>query len=96
MDGFYRSVIAVNKTIPGPPIIVYAGQTVRIRLHNLLLTEGITIHWHGMHQNGTGYMDGVAYVNQCPILPDQYFDYEFEVSTVEVSSFHYFFYFLRF
>jgi len=82
MDGFYRSVIAVNGTIPAPPIIVYKDQTVRVRVHNKLLTEGITIHWHGMHQKGTGFMDGVAYVTQCPILPDQIFDYEFKVSTI--------------
>ena len=80
MDGFYRSVIAVNKTIPGPPIIVYVGQTLRVLIRNNLLTEAVTIHWHGMHQYGTGFMDGVGYVTQCPILPDQYFQYQFKVS----------------
>ena len=49
MDGFYRAVIAVNKQIPSPPIIVHQGQTIRVKVHNKLLTEGISIHWHGMH-----------------------------------------------
>ena len=48
----YRLVIAVNGLIPGPTLIVHEGQTVEVHVHNNLTTEGISIHWHGMHQRG--------------------------------------------
>ena len=45
----YRMAIAVNGQIPGPTLIVHEGQTVIVHVHNKLTTEGISIHWHGMH-----------------------------------------------
>lgn len=35
----------------------------------------MTQHWHGLFQTGTNEMDGVAWVTQCPIIPDQSFLY---------------------
>lgn len=78
MDGYHRSVIAVNNTIPGPPIIVYEGQRLIIHVRNHLLSESITIHWHGLHQRNTPFMDGVAFITQCPIGPGQKFSYDFK------------------
>ena len=44
------------------------GDTVRVRVHNKLeMSEGTTLHWHGVYQHGTPYMDGVGMVTQCPI-----------------------------
>jgi FtsP/CotA-like multicopper oxidase with cupredoxin domain len=63
----YRMATAVNGQIPGPTIIVHEGQTVVIHVHNNLTSEGISIHWHGMHQRGTPWMDGVGQVTQCQI-----------------------------
>jgi len=77
MDGYMRAVIAVNNSIPGPPIIAYEHQTLIVHVKNHLLSESITIHWHGLHQRGTSYMDGVAYITQCPINPGQKFTYKF-------------------
>jgi FtsP/CotA-like multicopper oxidase with cupredoxin domain len=34
-------------------------------------------HWHGMFQKHTNYADGGAFVNQCPIVPKESFDYIF-------------------
>ena len=65
----YRSAIAVYGQIPGPTLIVHEGQTVVIHVHNNLTTEGISIHWHGMHQKGTPWIDGVGQVTQCQITP---------------------------
>ena len=28
----------------------------------------VTIHWHGISQIGTPYMDGAPYITQCPII----------------------------
>ena len=71
----YRLAVAVNGQIPGPTLIVHEGQTVVIHVHNNLTTEGISIHWHGMHQTGTPWMDGVGQVTQCQIGPSSSFSY---------------------
>ncbi|XP_068745488.1 uncharacterized protein [Montipora capricornis] len=73
----YRLAIAVNGQIPGPTLIVHEGQTVRIHVHNNLTTEGISIHWHGMHQKGSPWMDGVGQVTQCQIGPSSSFTYHY-------------------
>ncbi|KAG6908637.1 hypothetical protein DXG01_003815 [Tephrocybe rancida] len=36
-------------------------------------------HWHGIFQNGTNIADGPAMVTQCPIIPDDFFVYDFNV-----------------
>ena len=71
----YRLAIAVNGQIPGPTLIVHDGQEVEIHVHNNLTSEVISIHWHGMHQKGTPWMDGVGQVTQCPIGPQTSFTY---------------------
>ncbi|XP_055883275.1 uncharacterized protein LOC106072733 isoform X3 [Biomphalaria glabrata] len=78
-DGFenQRLVITVNKTIPGPSIEVYEGQTVIVHVKNSLISSGMTIHWHGLIQKGSAWSDGVGFITQCPILPGQTFTYRF-------------------
>ena len=73
----YRMGIAVNGQIPGPTLIVHEEQRVVIHVHNNLTSEGISIHWHGMHQRGTPWMDGVGQVTQCQIGPSSSFSYEY-------------------
>ena len=36
----------------------------------------VTIHWHGVVQKDSSLMDGVAFVNQCPIQPGLSFTYK--------------------
>ena len=49
-------------------------------MYNGLLesSDSATIHWHGMWQRNTPHMDGTPYVSQCPIPPEQSFQYKFE------------------
>lgn len=75
-----RLVTVVNGQFPGPDIVVYEGQTVIVHVKNLLRSHGVTIHWHGLHQPGTPWMDGVPYVTQCPIQPHQSFTYRFKAT----------------
>jgi hypothetical protein len=49
-DCVEKLVIAVNGEFPGPRIDATEGDTVVVNLTNLLPTEGVVIHWHGMHQ----------------------------------------------
>ena len=66
-----------NGTLPGPTIIVYEGQTLVVNVTNSLYSDTVSIHWHGLPQRGSPYMDGVGFVTQCPILPGQTFTYTF-------------------
>ena len=84
----FRMAIAVNGQIPGPTLIVHEGQTAVIHVHNNLTTEGISIHWHGMHQRRTPYMDGVGQVTQCPIGPQSSFSYRYLASPSGTFWYH--------
>ena len=35
------------------------------------------MHWHGMFQRGSFWMDGPSHINQCSILPHGEYTYEF-------------------
>lgn len=57
-DGVEKNVPVVNGMYPGPEIYGRVGQTVRIVVNNLMPTDTATIHWHGIRQFGTPWMDG--------------------------------------
>ena len=76
----YRTVIGVNGQIPGPTIIVHEEQMVVIHVHNNLTTDGIFIHWYGLHQVGTPWMDGVGQLIQCHIEASSSFSYIYKAS----------------
>ena len=84
----YRMGIAVNGQIPGPTLIVHEEQSVVIHVHNNLTSEGISIHWHGMHQRGTPWMDGVGQVTQCQIGPSSSFSYEYTARPAGTFWYH--------
>jgi len=54
----------------------------------MLTQDSIVIHWHGMHQKGTNWMDGTTYVTQCPIFPLQSFTYRFIASPAGTHWYH--------
>lgn len=67
-DGFWKPMVLVNGQSPGPLIEAATGDTVRVRVTNLLPNNATTsIHFHGIDQRGTPWMDGVAGVTQCGI-----------------------------
>ncbi|KAL3276760.1 hypothetical protein HHI36_012127 [Cryptolaemus montrouzieri] len=76
-DGVQRSVLVVNRKLPGPGIHVCHGDLISVDLENGLPSDSTTIHWHGMKQKDYPYMDGVPLVTQCPILPQSTFRYQF-------------------
>ena len=76
----YRLYIAVNGRIPGPTLVVTEDQIVLVDVVNRLTSEGVTIHWHGMHQRKIPWMDGVASLSQIPIVPGASFRYIFKAS----------------
>lgn len=49
-DCVEKLTIAINGLYPGPVIRATAGDTVVVNVHNLMPTEGVVIHWHGILQ----------------------------------------------
>lgn len=79
-DGFPKSMIFVNGQSPGPLIEANTGDLIRVVVHNNLPQESTTIHWHGIDQRNSNWMDGVHGVTQCGIPPGESFTYAFNVS----------------
>ncbi|XP_044258948.1 laccase-5-like isoform X2 [Tribolium madens] len=87
-DGNKRSIIVVNRKMPGPSIEVCLGDEVIIDVVNRLSSDSTTIHWHGHHQKNSPYMDGVPFVTQCPIHPGMTFRYHFNVHNSGTHFWH--------
>lgn len=83
-----RLVIAINGIFPGPRVEVYENQEIEITVVNTFHTDSVTIHFHGIHQQNTPWMDGVAFITQCPILPGQRFVYKFKAYPPGTSFYH--------
>lgn len=65
LDGVSRNVLLVNGTFPGPTLFADWGDTVVVKLYNGLANNGTSLHFHGIRQNYTNQMDGVASITQC-------------------------------
>ncbi|KAL1506103.1 hypothetical protein ABEB36_005531 [Hypothenemus hampei] len=87
-DGKERGVVGVNRKIPGPSIEVCQNDIIVVDVKNQMMSEGVTIHWHGQHMLETPYMDGVPYVTQCPILPRTTFRYTFKAAQAGTHFWH--------
>lgn len=87
-DGIERSILVVNRQMPGPAIEVCQGDRITVDVINLLHSESTTMHWHGQHHVKTPYMDGVPYVSQCPILPGSTFRYDFIATEAGTHFWH--------
>jgi FtsP/CotA-like multicopper oxidase with cupredoxin domain len=73
-----RNVLTVNGQYPGPIIRMNRGDRLLVNVINNL-PNATSLHWHGMFQNGTNWMDGTTGITQCPIPPGQSFQYNFTV-----------------
>ncbi|XP_058055830.1 uncharacterized protein LOC131207238 [Anopheles bellator] len=87
-DGVRRNVAVVNRMMPGPAIDVCENDLIVVDVENHLMGESTTIHWHGLHQRRTPYMDGVPHVSQCPISPGTTFRYTFRADNPGTHFWH--------
>jgi FtsP/CotA-like multicopper oxidase with cupredoxin domain len=78
-DGVYRPMITINGKFPGPMIECNEEDTLVIDVDNQSV-NATSIHFHGIFQNGTNWMDGTNGVTQCPIAPKGKFQYRFTVN----------------
>ncbi|XP_076653957.1 uncharacterized protein LOC143359705 [Halictus rubicundus] len=87
-DGFQKTILPINRMIPGPLIEVCLGDLVVVDVQNAAPGTEVTMHWHGIFQNGYQYYDGVPYVTQCPIPSSSTFRYQFEVDNSGTHFYH--------
>ncbi|KAJ6263683.1 Laccase-1 [Drechslerella dactyloides] len=88
-DGqFSRRVIGINGKWPIPTIDIEKGDRVVVNLVNGLPDVETSLHFHGIFQNGTAYMDGPAGVTQCPLGPGQKMTYNFTVNQPGTYWYH--------
>lgn len=78
-DGVFRPMLTIDGQFPGPLIECNEGDTLVIEVDNQSVNS-TSLHFHGMFQNGTNFMDGTTGVTQCPIAPKQKFKYEFTIT----------------
>ncbi|KAI9450184.1 laccase C [Lactarius psammicola] len=81
-DGFSRSTVLAGGTFPGPLITGNKDDQFSINVTDLLtdtsMNVGTSVHWHGLFQQNTNYVDGPSFVTQCPIVPNNSFAYNFQ------------------
>ena len=76
-NGLKRQITSVNKQIPGPALQVCQNDEIVVYMYNeLRMGESTGIHWHGLLQKDTQYMDGVGMITQCPIGSHTSFQYK--------------------
>ncbi|WP_373523988.1 multicopper oxidase domain-containing protein [Aquiflexum sp.] len=75
-SGKEKRAIAVNGKIPMPTLTFTEGDTAEIVVHNLL-KENTSLHWHGVQLPNE--QDGVPFLTQMPIGPNETFTYRFPV-----------------
>jgi FtsP/CotA-like multicopper oxidase with cupredoxin domain len=76
---------AYNDQVPGPEIRVKEGDRVRVVLKNEL-PESTSIHFHGLILPND--QDGVPFITQPPVKPEETFTYEFTVSNSGSHMYH--------
>ena len=77
-----------NATYPGPWLQACWGDNVSVIVTNELQHNGTSIHWHGIRQWQTMHMDGVNGVTQCPIAPQDSFNYTWRAMQYGSSWYH--------
>ena len=75
-SGKDKRAIAVNGQIPMPTLTFTEGDIAEIVVHNKL-KESTSLHWHGVFLPNKE--DGVPYLTQMPIEPNETFTYRFPI-----------------
>lgn len=65
---------------------VCKNDIIVVDVMNRMAGHDESIHWHGILQRGTPWMDGVPYVTQCPIHSENTMRYAFRVSKSDTGT----------
>src|SRR5215216_2582146 len=71
---------------PGPELRVRQGDLVEVKLVNEDISEGVSIHWHGV--DVPNREDGVAGVTQDAVRPGESYTYRFRAEQVGTFWYH--------
>ena len=88
LAGLQRDILYINNQFPGPSIVVPLNSRVEITVHNKMMTNMLSMHWHGQIQNGTFFHDGVSSITQCGIGPGESYTYKFVASNLGTHWYH--------
>ncbi len=75
-----------NGQVPGPALTATEGDLVEVRLTNVDITDGVTLHWHGY--DVANAEDGAPGVTQDAVLPGQEHVYRFLADQVGTYWYH--------
>lgn len=67
---------------------VCLGDRIIVDIINNMPGRGISIHWHGIFQQGSQFMDGVPMVTQCSIHESDIFRYDFYANNEGTHFYH--------
>jgi L-ascorbate oxidase len=88
-DGYKRIGYLVNGKFPGPTIYATVGDQLVVKVTNMQFPhEANVIHFHGIHQEGTPWYDGAAFVTNCPVVYATPFVLNFTVSHAGTFWYH--------
>lgn len=76
---------STGPSLPGPTIEANEGDIIRVKVTNLNPFTGSSVHWHGIHQLNTQFMDGVAGITQCQLQPKSSQEFEFVGEFISVD-----------
>ncbi|KAM7204229.1 laccase [Naviculisporaceae sp. PSN 640] len=88
-DGVVKEkVMLVNNKIMGPTIFADWGDMIHVTVINNMVSNGTSIHWHGMHMRNTILHDGANGVTECPLPPGKSKVYRFRATQHGTSWYH--------
>ncbi|XP_012277841.1 laccase isoform X2 [Orussus abietinus] len=87
-DGIEKTIFSINRMLPGPSIQVCLHDNIIIDVENDIEGVEVTLHWHGLFQNGFQYYDGVPQLTQCPITSRTTFRYQFTAQNAGTHFYH--------
>ncbi|KAK3103455.1 hypothetical protein FSP39_019380 [Pinctada imbricata] len=64
------------------------SKKIAVNVNNQMRNEGLSIHWHGMVQKDTPWMDGASMLTQCPINFMEEFQYRFKADPSGTHWYH--------
>ncbi|KAH0282534.1 iron transport multicopper oxidase FET3 precursor [Aureobasidium namibiae CBS 147.97] len=83
-----RPVMAVNGQWPPPIIRATVGDDLLVTVHNNPPNETTSLHFHGLHQEGSNQMDGPPHVVACPVPIGTSYTYRFRVKEAGTFWWH--------
>ncbi|KAK3940894.1 multicopper oxidase-domain-containing protein [Diplogelasinospora grovesii] len=86
--GTKTKAMLVNGQFPGPTITADWGDRINVTVINNLVTNGTSIHWHGVRNLNSNTQDGTPGLTECPIPPGSSKTYFFLATQYGTSWYH--------